>query len=221
MCPPETLRTAHRSGSGCQVPQLHWVASTLILDACFETWEGCNCAAQTSAAQWRERIVQQRQQASLAEALAGEPLPLEQHIAAAAERLRNEIAKMTQKTARKFARALCVPQGDKSTTQDELRKLQATTTALEDEAKKATLNLASYRFQSRLTVFAYWCCDRRQRERKALLMSRWVEPIEEENGRCRTEVILDEAEAHLQRNRRRRLHEPLQGTHPPHPTGVR
>ena len=32
-------------------------------------------------------------------------------------------------------------------------------------------------------------------------MSRWVEPIEEENGRCRTEVILDEAERQPQRNR--------------------
>ena len=68
-------------------------------------WEGCNCPAKASAAQWRDRVVQQRQQASLAEALAGEPLPLEQHIAAAAEGLRNEIARMTQETARKFARA--------------------------------------------------------------------------------------------------------------------
>jgi len=163
-------------------------------------WEGCNCAAKASAAQWRERVVQQRQQASLAEALAGKPLPFNHHIAAAAERLRNEIARMTRKTARKFARALCVPRGDKSTTQDELRKLQETTTALEDEAKTATLNLACYRFQSRLTVFAYWCCDRRQRERKALLMSQWVAPIEEENGRCCTEVILDEAETQPQRS---------------------
>ena len=72
-------------------------------------WEGCNCPAKASAAQWRDRVVQQRQQASLPEALAGEPLPLEQHIAAAAEGLRNEIARMTQKTARKFARALCIP----------------------------------------------------------------------------------------------------------------
>ena len=54
------------------------------------------------------------------EALAGESLPLEQHIAAAAEGLPNEIVRMTQKTARKFDRALCVPQGDKSTTQGEL-----------------------------------------------------------------------------------------------------
>ena len=167
-------------------------------------WEAYNCPAKASAAQWRDRVVQQRQQASLPEALAGEPLPLEQHIAAAAEGLRNEIARMTRKTARKFARAFCVPRGDKSTTQDELRKLQEATATLEDEAKKAALNLAGYRFQSRLTVFAYWCCDRRQRERKALLMSRWVEPIEEENGRCRTEVILDEAERRPQRNRRMR-----------------
>ena len=124
-------------------------------------WESCNCPAKASAAQWRDRVVQQRQQASLPEALAGEPLPLEQHIAAAAEGLRNEIAKMTQKTARMFARALCVPRVHKSTTQDELRKLQETTATLEDEAKKAALNLARYRRQSRLTVFAYWCCDRR------------------------------------------------------------
>ena len=130
-------------------------------------WENCNCPANASAAQWRDRVVEQRQQASLPEALAGEPLPLEQHIAAAAERLRNEIAKMTRTTARMFARALCVPRGKRSTTQDELRKLQETTATLEDEAKKAALNLAGYRFQSRLTVFAYWCCDRRQRERKA------------------------------------------------------
>ena len=68
-------------------------------------WEDCNCPAKASAAQWRDRVVQQRQQASLPEALAGEPLPLEQHIAAAAEGLRNEIARMTQETARKFARA--------------------------------------------------------------------------------------------------------------------
>ena len=138
--------------------------------------------------------MQQRQQASLPEALAGEPLPLEQHIAAAAEGLRNEIGSMKRKIARKFARALCVPRGDKSTTQDELRKLQETTATLEDEAKKAALNLAGYSFQSRLSVFTYWCCDRRQRERKALLMSRWVEPIEEEDGLCRTQVILDETE---------------------------
>ena len=92
-----------------------------------------------------------RRQASLPEALAGEPLPLDQHIAAAAEELRNEIARMTQKTARHFARALCVPQYHKGTKQDELRNLQATIAILEDEAKKATLNLAGYRFQSRLT----------------------------------------------------------------------
>ena len=158
-------------------------------------------AAKASAAQWRDRIVEQRQQASLPEALAGEPLSLEQRMAAAAEGLRDEIANMTQKTARKFARALCVPQAHKSITQDEMRKLQETTATLEDEAKKAALNLAGYRVQSRLTVFAYWCCDRRQRERKALLMSRWVEPIEEEDGRCRTEVILDEAEGQPQRSR--------------------
>ena len=54
------------------------------------------------------------------------------------------------------------------------------------------------------SVDAYWCCDRRQRERKALLMSRLVEPIEEEHGRCRTEVILDEAETQPQRSRRMR-----------------
>jgi hypothetical protein len=60
-------------------------------------WEGCKCEAKASAAQCRERIVHQRQQASLREALAGEPLPLEQHIAAAAERLRNEIARMAKK----------------------------------------------------------------------------------------------------------------------------
>ena len=71
-------------------------------------WEGCDCPAQASAAQWRDRVVRQRQQASLAEALAGEPLPLEQHIATTAEGPRNEIAGMTRKTARKFARALCV-----------------------------------------------------------------------------------------------------------------
>ena len=130
-------------------------------------WEDCNYPAKASAAQWRDRVVQQRQQASLAEALAGEPLPLEQHIAAAAEGLRNEIARMTQKTARKFARALCVPREHKSTTQDELRKLQETTATLEDEAKKAALNLAGYRFQSRLTVFAYWCSrDWKQRQRQ-------------------------------------------------------
>ena len=74
----------------------------------------------------------------MAEALAGEPLPLEQHIAAAAEGLRNEIAKAPQKTARKFAHALRVPRGDKSTTQGELRKLQDITATLEDETKKAT-----------------------------------------------------------------------------------
>ena len=44
----------------------------------------------------------------------------------------------------------------KLTTQDELRNLQETTETLEDEAKEAALNLAGYRFQSRLTVFAYW-----------------------------------------------------------------
>ena len=173
-------------------------------------WEGCNCPARISAAQCRDRVVQQRQQGSLPEALAGEPLTLEQHIAAAAEGLRQEIATMTRKTARQFARALFVPQ-KKQILQDELRKLQESTATLEDEAKKAALNLAGYRFQSRLTVFAYWCCDRRQRERKAVLMSRLVEPIEEENGRCRTEVILDEAEGQPQRTRRmrqqlRRLH---------------
>ena len=52
-------------------------------------WEGCNCPARISAAQCRDRVVQQRQQGSLPEALAGEPLTLEQHIAAAAEGLRN------------------------------------------------------------------------------------------------------------------------------------
>ena len=93
-------------------------------------------------------------------------------------------------TVRKFARALCVPKVKKATTQDDLRKLQEAITTLEDEAKEVSLNLAGYRFQSRLTVFAYWCCDRRQRERKALLMSRWVEPIQEEDGRCLTQVIL-------------------------------
>ena len=62
-------------------------------------WEGCDCPANASAAQWRDRVVQQRQQTSLPEALAGEPLPLEQHIAAAAEGLCNEIARMTRKTA--------------------------------------------------------------------------------------------------------------------------
>ena len=107
-----------------------------------------------------------------------------------------------QKDCTKVCRCYVRPTGQKqSTTQDELRKLQETTATLEDEAQKAALNLAGYRFQSRLTVFAYWCCDRRQRERKALLMSRWVEPIEEEYGRCRTEVILDEADAQPQRNR--------------------
>ena len=53
---------------------------------------------------------------------------------------------MTQKTARKFARALCVPQTYKATTQDELRKLQETIKQLEDEANQATLNLAGYRY---------------------------------------------------------------------------
>ena len=119
-------------------------------------WEDCKSLAEATAAQWRDRVVQQRRQASLPEALAGEPLPLEQHIAAAAEGLRNEIASMNRKIARKFARALCVPQGNKSTTQDELRKLQETTATLEDDAKKAALNLAGYRFKSRRTVFAYW-----------------------------------------------------------------
>jgi hypothetical protein len=174
-------------------------------------WEGCNCPAHISASQWRERVLRKRQQGSLPEALAGEPLTLDQHIAAAAESLRNEIATMKRKTAREFAHALCVPRGHKTTTEDELRKLQETTAELEDEAKKAALNLAGYRFQSRLTVFAYWCCDRRQRERKAVLMSRLVEPIEEENGRCRTQVILDEADGQPHRTRRmrqqlRRLH---------------
>ena len=69
-------------------------------------WEDCNCPAKASAAQWRARLMQQRQQASLPEALAGEPLPLEQHIAAAAEGLRNEIARMTQKRAFKLALSL-------------------------------------------------------------------------------------------------------------------
>ena len=35
-------------------------------------------------------------------------------------------------------------------------------------------------------------------------MSRWVEPIEEEDGRCRTDVILDEADGQPQRSRRMR-----------------
>ena len=105
------------------------------------------------------------------EALAGDPLPLEQHIAAAAEGLRNEIARMTRAIARKFARALCVPRGDTSTAQDDLRKLQKTIETLEAEAKEAALNLAGYRFKSRLTVFAYWCCDRRQRETEDLRLA--------------------------------------------------
>ena len=48
-------------------------------------WENCTCPSKASAAQWRDRVVRLRRQASLPEALAGEPLPLEQHIAAAAE----------------------------------------------------------------------------------------------------------------------------------------
>ncbi len=69
-------------------------------------WEGCNCPAKASAAQWRDRVVQQRQQASLPEALGGQPLPLDQHIATAAGSLREEIGRMPRKIARKFARAL-------------------------------------------------------------------------------------------------------------------
>ena len=181
-------------------------------------WESCNCPAKASAVQWRDRVVQQRQQASLPEALAREPLPLEQHIAAAAEGLRNEIAKMTNRTARKFARALCVPRGKKSTTRDELQKLQETTATLADEAKKAALNLADYRFQSRLTVFAYWCCDRRQRERKASLMSRhrgrrWPMSHRDHSrrgGNATTAKLANETAATptLQAHRRR-LHEPV------------
>ena len=64
------------------------------------------------------------------------------------------------------------------------------------------MNLAGYRFKSRLTVFAYWCCDRRQRETEAELKAHSVEPIEEEDGRCRTEVILDEVDEEPQRTRR-------------------
>ena len=87
-------------------------------------WEACNCPAKASAAQWRDRVVQQRQQGSLPEALAGEPLTLEQHITAAGESLRNEIATMPRTSARHFARALCVPRPHKATFLDELRILQ-------------------------------------------------------------------------------------------------
>ena len=74
-------------------------------------WESCNCPAKASAAQWRDRVVQQRQQASLPEALAGEPLPLEQHIAAAAEGLRNEIARMPQKNMHESLLVPCASHG--------------------------------------------------------------------------------------------------------------
>ena len=99
-------------------------------------WESCNCPAKASAAQWRDRVVRLRRQASLPEALTGEPLLLEQHIAAAAEALRNEIAKMTFRVARKFACALCVPWNNRSTTQNKLRLLQESTATLEGEANK-------------------------------------------------------------------------------------
>jgi hypothetical protein len=162
-------------------------------------WERCNCPKWLRPAQWRARVVQKRQQSSLPEALAGQPLTLDQHIAAAAEELRNQMATMNRKEARLLCHALCVEQKKKATLADELRRLQEATTSLEAEAKEAAVNLTGYRFQSRLTVFAYWCSERRQRERKAKLMLELVEPIEEEGGRCFTEVILDEAESEPRR----------------------
>ena len=101
-------------------------------------WEGCNCPAKASAAQWRDRVVQQRQQASLAEALAGEPLPLEQHIAAAAEGLRNEIARVTIKTAERFAHALCVKRTGVRSEQDTLQALRKATQEFEKKRSEAS-----------------------------------------------------------------------------------
>ena len=174
-------------------------------------WEGCTCPRALLSLSWRDRVVQNRRQASLPEPLGGEPRPLEEHIVAAAERLQDEIAKMPRQSARKFARALCVKRNKKATVQDELQKLQETIKKLEDEAKQETLNLAGYRFHSRLTVFAYWCCERRQRQTKASAMARFVEPIAEENGLCLAQVFLDEAEGQLRLTQKtfrqlRRLH---------------
>ena len=137
-------------------------------------WEGCNCPKTLLPSQWRDRVVQMRQQGSLPEALAGEPLTVNQHIAAAAEALRTAIATMSRPQLRLPAHALCVKRTAQNTDAQDRLNLQGETTKLEAEAKEEALNLASYRFQSRLVVFAYWCSERRQRERKAKLMKELV-----------------------------------------------
>ena len=75
-------------------------------------WEGCKCTAALLSLQWRDRVVTMRQQASLPEAVAGEPLQAEQHIAAAAESLRDEIGRMTQKKGHESLPVHCASLSD-------------------------------------------------------------------------------------------------------------
>ena len=174
-------------------PAKPWKYSQAIM-TCVSQWEGVNCSSKLAPAEWRARAVAKRQQRSLPEAISGQAMTVQQHIATAAEELRRIIAVMTRQKMVAFVQALCLGWHPHTMRMaDASAKFQAATKDLEREATEARLNLEEYPFRSRITVLVYWCIQHRQHERTQALIAKYLTPKDEDET-CEAEDILIEAE---------------------------